>query len=95
MKFIPHSYQRYAIERIISDPFLGLFLDMGLGKTVITLSAVNDNLTGCGLNAVVSEGLESQTVAVRFPNVPGKPEGFERERYGRNIPPSGCERARK
>lgn len=42
MKFIPHSYQRYAIERIISDPFLGLFLDMGLGKTVITLSAVND-----------------------------------------------------
>lgn len=31
MKFIPHSYQRYAIERIISDPALGLFLDMGLG----------------------------------------------------------------
>ena len=42
MKFIPHSYQRYAIERIISDPALGLFLDMGLGKTVITLTAVND-----------------------------------------------------
>lgn len=40
MKFIPHSYQRYAIERILSDPFLGLFLDMGLGKTVITLTAV-------------------------------------------------------
>lgn len=42
MKFIPHGYQRYAIERIISEPFLGLFLDMGLGKTVITLSAIND-----------------------------------------------------
>lgn len=42
MKFIPHSYQRYAIERIITDPALGLFLDMGLGKTVITLTAVND-----------------------------------------------------
>lgn len=42
MKFTPHNYQRYAIERMISDPALGLFLDMGLGKTVITLSAVND-----------------------------------------------------
>lgn len=31
MKFIPHSYQSYAIGRIVSDPSLGLFLDMGLG----------------------------------------------------------------
>lgn len=31
MKFIPHSYQRYAIERIVSDHYVGLFLDMGLG----------------------------------------------------------------
>lgn len=51
-----------------------------VGGDSFTLSAVNDNLTGCGLNAVVSEGLESQTVAVRFPNVPGKPEGFEQMR---------------
>jgi len=42
MKFVPHNYQRYAIERIITDERVGLFLDMGLGKTVITLSAVND-----------------------------------------------------
>ena len=42
MRFEPHSYQRYAIERIIQDPFVGLFLDMGLGKTVITLTAFND-----------------------------------------------------
>lgn len=42
MKFKPHDYQRYAIERIISDSALGLFLDMGLGKTVITLTAIND-----------------------------------------------------
>lgn len=42
MRFQPHSYQRYAIERIITDERVGLFLDMGLGKTVITLSAVND-----------------------------------------------------
>lgn len=42
MKFVPHDYQRYAIERMITDPSIGLFLDMGLGKTVITLTAIND-----------------------------------------------------
>lgn len=42
MKFIPHPYQRYAIERIIQEPAIGLFQDMGLGKTVETLTAVND-----------------------------------------------------
>jgi SNF2 family DNA or RNA helicase len=42
MKFIPHSYQRYCINRVLNTPALGLLLDMGLGKTVITLTAVND-----------------------------------------------------
>lgn len=42
MKFVPHAYQRYCITRLLTDPALGLFLDMGLGKTVITLTAVND-----------------------------------------------------
>lgn len=42
MKFKPHSYQRYCINRVITDQALGLFLDMGLGKTVITLTAIND-----------------------------------------------------
>lgn len=42
MKFVPHAYQRYCIGRIVTDPALGLWLDMGLGKTVITLTAVND-----------------------------------------------------
>ena len=42
MKFIPHAYQRYCITRIIQDEALALFLDMGLGKTVITLTAVCD-----------------------------------------------------
>lgn len=40
--FKPHPYQRYCIHRVVTDPFLGLFLDMGLGKTVITLTGVND-----------------------------------------------------
>lgn len=31
MKFVPHGYQRYAADRIVSDLYVGLFLDMGLG----------------------------------------------------------------
>ena len=41
MKFIPHPYQQMAIDKILDTPRAGLFLDMGLGKTVITLTAVN------------------------------------------------------
>lgn len=39
-EFIPHDYQKYCIQRIINTPAIGLFLDMGLGKTVITLTAL-------------------------------------------------------
>ena len=42
MKYKPHDYQSYCIQRIINDNAVGLFLDMGLGKTVITLTAIND-----------------------------------------------------
>ena len=42
MRFLPHPYQQYCIRRILDTPALGLFLDMGLGKTAITLTAVND-----------------------------------------------------
>lgn len=42
MQFHPHPYQRYCIDRILSDPYLGLFQDMGLGKTVETLTAINE-----------------------------------------------------
>lgn len=40
MQFQPHEYQRYAIQRIVEQPACGLLLDMGLGKTVITLTAI-------------------------------------------------------
>lgn len=40
MIFKPHDYQRYAIERVLEQEAIGLFLDLGLGKTVITLTAV-------------------------------------------------------
>lgn len=31
MKFIPHDYQRYAIEYVEKNPIAAVFLDMGLG----------------------------------------------------------------
>ena len=42
MKFNPHNYQRYCIQRMLQEPALALFLGMGLGKTVTTLTVVND-----------------------------------------------------
>jgi len=40
-EFRPHPYQSYAIDRIMNQANVGLFLDMGLGKTVITLTAID------------------------------------------------------
>lgn len=42
MIFKPHSYQRYCADRIVSDKNVGLFIDMGLGKTASTLSAIEE-----------------------------------------------------
>lgn len=36
-----HEYQKTGVKHILSNPFCGLFLDMGLGKTVTTLTAIN------------------------------------------------------
>ena len=41
MRFVPHAYQARAIEHVIREPFCGLFLGMGLGKSAITLTAVD------------------------------------------------------
>ena len=40
MDFKPHDYQKYCIDRIIQQNRLGLYLEMGMGKSVITLTAV-------------------------------------------------------
>jgi SNF2 family DNA or RNA helicase len=40
MKYKPHNYQAFASEFILEHPVCCLMLDMGLGKTVITLSAL-------------------------------------------------------
>lgn len=40
MKFKPHNYQQYAIDFIINNPIAAILLDMGMGKTAITLMAI-------------------------------------------------------
>nr|DAE01736.1 MAG TPA: Chromatin remodeling complex ATPase [Myoviridae sp. ctOv05] len=44
MKYNPHEYQEYAIRYIETHPISAVFLDMGLGKTSITLTALYDLL---------------------------------------------------
>ena len=42
MEFRPHAYQAHCIQKIIEIHKIGLFLDMGLGKTITTLTAVKE-----------------------------------------------------
>jgi len=42
VKYNPHEYQSYATDFILSHPISAVFLEMGLGKSVITLSAIFD-----------------------------------------------------
>ena len=44
MKYEPHNYQQYAVEYIENHPIAAVLLDMGLGKTSITLTAINNLL---------------------------------------------------
>lgn len=49
-----HNYQKACVEHIISHPFCGAFLDMGLGKTISTLTAINDLMFDyCEVNSVL------------------------------------------
>lgn len=40
MIYKPHDYQKYATEFILSHPVAAVFLSMGLGKTVLSLDAI-------------------------------------------------------
>lgn len=42
MKYNPHDYQTYTTEYILTHPIAAVLLDMGLGKSVITLTAIFD-----------------------------------------------------
>ena len=47
MIFKPYDYQKAAIKWVLSKPRCGLLLDMGLGKSVITLTAVQQLMDDC------------------------------------------------
>jgi len=54
MQYTPHPYQHYATQHIIDNAACGLLLDMGLGKTVATLTAVDELLNVyCEVNKVL------------------------------------------
>ena len=40
MRLVQHSYQQYATEFIVNHPIAAIFLDMGMGKTSLTLMAI-------------------------------------------------------
>ena len=44
MKYVPHDYQAYATDFILTHPEAAVLLDMGLGKSVITLTALRFGL---------------------------------------------------
>lgn len=49
-----HKYQKACVEHIITHPFCGLFLDLGLGKTISTLTAINYLMFDyCEVNSVL------------------------------------------
>lgn len=49
-----HNYQKACVEHIIEHPFCGVFLEMGLGKTVSTLTAINYLMFDyCEINSVL------------------------------------------
>lgn len=53
MIFTPHDYQTKAIQRIEDQTHCGLFLEMGLGKTVITLTAIQDLINDFAVRKVL------------------------------------------
>ena len=42
MKYVPYEYQKYAEEFLLEKPASALFLDVGMGKTVVTLTAITE-----------------------------------------------------
>lgn len=54
MQYKPHGYQRFAEDFIITHPEAGLFLDMGLGKTVTTLTAISKLMWDIGKVLVIA-----------------------------------------
>ena len=53
MRFVPYDYQRQAMQWVVDHPRCCLFLDMGLGKTVATLTAMQQLMDDCEVSRVL------------------------------------------
>lgn len=78
-----------AVEELLERPPVADSLErrqaalaalLRIGGDSFTLAAINDNLAGCGVNAMAHETEEPGVVEVTFPDVPGIPDGFEEMR---------------
>lgn len=53
MRYRPYDYQRKATDFVLEHPECGLFLDMGLGKSVITLTALRRLIDDCEIGSAL------------------------------------------
>ena len=44
MKYNPHDYQEYATNFVLEHPVAAIFLECGMGKSIITLTAIYELL---------------------------------------------------
>lgn len=77
-KMLLATSQSWGLDRIESlllrHPVIST---LRIGGDSFTLQAINDNLKGCGLNAMAEENGTPGQVVVRFPDVPGVAKGFD------------------
>ena len=53
MIYRPYEYQKAAIKWIIEKPYCALFMDMGLGKSSVTLTAIQQLIDDCEINTAL------------------------------------------
>jgi len=53
MRYRPYEYQKVALQWVLEHPRCGLFLDMGLGKSVVTLTAIQQLIDDCEIGKVL------------------------------------------
>lgn len=92
MKYEPHEYQTYVTEFILNQPIAAVFLEMGLGKSVITLTAINDLLFD---SFEVSRILVIAPLRVARDTWPAELEKWDHLKYIRYSVAIGTEKQRK
>lgn len=91
MEFNPHNYQQRAIDWVISHPRCLLFLEMGLGKTAICLTAAEELILYGEVNKILviaprkvaectwsDEAARWDHISLRVSNILGTPKARER-----------------